>query len=419
MTVIAVLNWIGGGLALLGGISGLVSGNSTTDYPFLDAAQSSAWIGGLLRWSYVLSIGIGVVAIVSGIGLLEVARWGKGWTRAYAVLGLLSTIGGVLLTLALAQGKAGLERNLYLFGSVMGGLLGCAYPIVLFMFLRSAKWNAAFASVRPKPSRKVLSLRALGAVGLFAALLLFRFILSYSLNGPFNRGLEFSRKGEYDKAIAAYTEAIRLNPRNSDAYVNRGVVYAKKRDYDKAIADYNEAIRLSPTDADAYNNRGTAYHRKGDYEKSIADITEAIRLKPSASSYYNRADTYDDKGDYDKAIADYTEAIRLGPADADCYNNRGVAYQHKGDYPKAIADYTEAIRLNPASSGYNNRGVAYQLVNEYDKAIADFTESIRINPKKAKTYLNRAEAYDKKGESAKATADRDEAARLEPKTPAP
>ena len=52
----------------------------------------------------------------------------------------------------------------------------------------------------------------------------------------------------------------------------------KKGDFDKAMAGYTEAIRLRPDFADAYNNRGNAYCAKGGSNKAIADYTEAIRL---------------------------------------------------------------------------------------------------------------------------------------------
>ena len=53
-------------------------------------------------------------------------------------------------------------------------------------------------------------------------------------------------KGEFDKAIADFTEAIRLNPQFAWAYWGRGHVYEVNRDFDKAIADFTESIRLDP-----------------------------------------------------------------------------------------------------------------------------------------------------------------------------
>jgi tetratricopeptide (TPR) repeat protein len=74
------------------------------------------------------------------------------------------------------------------------------------------------------------------------------------------------------------------------AYSNRGHAYTDKGDYDRAIADLSNAIRLNPTDAWSYNYRGVAYYSKNNYDKAIADYTEAIRLNSNeAEAYINVA----------------------------------------------------------------------------------------------------------------------------------
>ena len=95
-----------------------------------------------------------------------------------------------------------------------------------------------------------------------------------------NRGDAWDAKEEYDKAIADYNEAIRLDPKYAVAYNNRGAAWCAKKEYDKAIADYDEAIRLDPKYATAYNDRGGAWYDKEEYDKAIADFDEAIRLDP-------------------------------------------------------------------------------------------------------------------------------------------
>src|SRR5262249_42444089 len=98
--------------------------------------------------------------------------------------------------------------------------------------------------------------------------------------------------------------------------------------FDKAIANFSEAIRLRPDDASAFNSRGTAYESKGDHDRAIVDYTESIRLNPkNALAFNNRGIVYAHKGNYFRAIADYNEAIRLNPNYAVALCNRGIARQ--------------------------------------------------------------------------------------------
>jgi tetratricopeptide (TPR) repeat protein len=189
------------------------------------------------------------------------------------------------------------------------------------------------------------------------------------------------------------------------AYYNRGNVYRYKGDNDRAIADYNEAIGLDPKYAMAYDARGNAYTAKGDNDRAIADFSEAIQLDPKyAPAYDARGNAYTAKGENDRAITDYNEAIRLDPKFAVAFNNRGTAYLAKGENDRAIADYNEAIRLDFALA-FANRGNAYRLKGEYDRAIADFSEAIRLHPKFAHPFHNRGNVFFYNGDFEKAAAD--------------
>jgi lipoprotein NlpI len=169
--------------------------------------------------------------------------------------------------------------------------------------------------------------------------------LSWAFN---NRGSAYLDKRDYDRAIADYDQAIRLDPKNANVYTNRGNAYRSKGDYDRAIADQDQAIRLDPKYALAYNNRGSAYGSKGDYDRAIADYDQAIRLDPkSALAYRNRGSEYGIKGDYDRAIADEDQAIRLDPKYAKAYFTRGLLNIYAGALPKPLADLNQASELDP------------------------------------------------------------------------
>ena len=232
-----------------------------------------------------------------------------------------------------------------------------------------------------------------------------------------DRGIMFASRGEYEKAIADFDEAIRLDPNMSAAYMLRaralhasvskvtavgdnfsgvdtvttgGQITAEQgRVYDQAIAALTTAIRLDPNNAKSYMERGTVYADKGDFDRAIADHNQAIRLNPNyALAYTNRGNAYYFKGDYDRAIADFSSAIRLDPNNAaDAYNNRGNVYYNKNDYDRAIADYTNAIRLNSNNpvKVYQNRGLAYANKGDFDRAIADMETALRLDPNNTDT----------------------------------
>ena len=89
-----------------------------------------------------------------------------------------------------------------------------------------------------------------------------------------SRGLAYYDKGDDDRAIAEYNEAIRLDPKFAQAYSSRGLAYDHKGDLGRAETDYNEAIRLDPKYAQAYFNRGNAYYQKGDTAGQSGSTTE-------------------------------------------------------------------------------------------------------------------------------------------------
>ena len=58
-----------------------------------------------------------------------------------------------------------------------------------------------------------------------------------------------------------------------------GWAYAQKGDYDRAIQDYDQALRIKPTYVLALNNRRLAYARKGDYLRAMIDNIHFMWLK--------------------------------------------------------------------------------------------------------------------------------------------
>lgn len=95
-----------------------------------------------------------------------------------------------------------------------------------------------------------------------------------------NRGLAYQNKGDIDRAIADFGEAIRVDPEFPIWHYARATQYANKGEFDRAIADYSEAIRLRPNTAAYLNERGRAFEQIGDLAKALVDFRTALSLDP-------------------------------------------------------------------------------------------------------------------------------------------
>jgi tetratricopeptide (TPR) repeat protein len=129
-----------------------------------------------------------------------------------------------------------------------------------------------------------------------------------------NRGIEKGKDGDLDGAIADFSRAIELNPKDDAPYYNRAQAKRLKKDAAGAIADYTRAIELGSQNPAAYNNRGNVRAENNDRDGAIADYSRAIELKPDyARAYYNRAVAKQQKGDAVGAKADFKTAEKLDP----------------------------------------------------------------------------------------------------------
>jgi tetratricopeptide (TPR) repeat protein len=208
-----------------------------------------------------------------------------------------------------------------------------------------------------------------------------------------------------------------LDPTNAQAYNKLGSVYRDKGDLDRAIANYDEAVARDPRYADPYYKRGRSYFEKGDVDRAIADYGEAVKLNPNFVDAYNsRGLRYSDKGDLDHAIADFGRMIALAPKRAEGYGNRCWArLVASTQLQEALSDCNESLRIRPGDSDtLNSRALLYLKAGKFDEAIADFTAAIQADAKFANSMYGRGLAKLKKGDAVGGQSDMATAEALDP-----
>ncbi|MCR5884849.1 polysaccharide deacetylase family protein [Rhizobacter sp. J219] len=95
-----------------------------------------------------------------------------------------------------------------------------------------------------------------------------------------DRGLALYRERRYDDAEAAFTEALKLQPKFALAANNLGFVYFKRGKPVEAARWFEKAIEMDGSRALAYLNLGDAHLQAGDDKKAVAAYTTFVGLNP-------------------------------------------------------------------------------------------------------------------------------------------
>ena len=231
----------------------------------------------------------------------------------------------------------------------------------------------------------------------------------------FGLALSFQTKGDFQKAIDTYTQAIELIPWIAGAHVNRGTAYESMGALDLALRDLNHALTLEPL-SQAYNNRAGIFFKKRDYDHAIQDYDESIKLNPeNINAYIYRGHCNEHKLNHEQAIRDYKRALAINPENAEPYVHIGVLHASLGNHEKAIQYFDKALSLDSGSPyTYLNRGYSYSKIGATDSALSDFQESLRLDPAYTYAYSARALILNQKGDSDGAIQDFDKALTFDP-----
>lgn len=120
-----------------------------------------------------------------------------------------------------------------------------------------------------------------------------------------------------DHLIRGCSAVIRAGKDTRDnlarAYFDRGRAWTDRGQYDRAIQDFDQAIKLDPDYPDAFNSRALAHAGAGKSEQAIADFDQAINLDPNyAIAIFNRALALQTMGRTDDAARDFARAKEVG-----------------------------------------------------------------------------------------------------------
>jgi WD40 repeat protein/serine/threonine protein kinase/tetratricopeptide (TPR) repeat protein len=157
---------------------------------------------------------------------------------------------------------------------------------------------------------------------------------------------------QYDKAIADYSKAIELAPKNAAARYYRGLAYLTLHQYEMAIADYSKAIELNPNNAVVRNNLAWLLSncpevKFWDASKAVAQAKKAVELTPTEGGHWNTLGAAHYRaGEWKAAVEALSKSDELLKGDIMSFNAFFLAMAHwqLGEKDKAQQWYEKAVQ---------------------------------------------------------------------------
>ena len=175
----------------------------------------------------------------------------------------------------------------------------------------------------------------------------------------YNQGYIAYSKGNFPNAIKNFNYFINMTKGDkeyeSDAWMRVGDCYFMDRSYQKAITAYSNAMKLDKTNADyALFQQGMGHGALGDMNSKVACLDEISKKYPTSSFY--------DRSLYEK----------------------GMAYLSTNDARSAIAAFRKLVNDRPRSAyarqGLMKIGMLYYNDNQYDNALAALKQVVKNYP---------------------------------------
>ena len=224
-------------------------------------------------------------------------------------------------------------------------------------------------------------------------------------------GAMYAQKGEYEKALASYEQALQMaqsikeQEGEASTLNSIGVLYTYQKKYEKALSFYEQALQIRNIlkdkvgEASTLANIGLIYSKKGEYEISltffqkVTTIIKTISSKPvilrNIITTLNTIGQLCERENFNTALNFYQQALEIANDLGDkenkgtILNNIGWIYDRKDDCDTALSFYQQALEItndlgSKESAILNNIGLIYEKKREHEKALSFYWKALEI-----------------------------------------
>mmetsp|Transcript_1407 Transcript_1407/g.3307 ORF Transcript_1407/g.3307 Transcript_1407/m.3307 type:complete len:584 (-) Transcript_1407:76-1827(-) len=197
---------------------------------------------------------------------------------------------------------------------------------------------------------------------------------------------------KFDEALAAYDEAIELDPTNMTYLANKAAVYFNTKKYDECIEACAAAVEVGKENRAPFEERAKALTRAAKAYQKKKDLDNAIKMCQEAQLE-----------SYDKATERLLKTMQLEKKKIDTLayqddekaeeaKQRGNAHFRNKEWPKAIQEYEEAVKRAPSNAAIrNNLAAALCKIMDFNGAKTQIEKAIELDPNYVKAWARKGD----------------------------
>ena len=207
-------------------------------------------------------------------------------------------------------------------------------------------------------------------------------VYAYTLSGH-----EYAANDDFDKAMACYRSALRIDERHYNAWYGLGNIYYRQEKYDFAEHHLRKALNINPCSSPLYCYLGMALHANQKTLQALEMLTTAISIDPrNPLARFQKAQVLLSTDQYEPALAELKQLVEMAPKEGSIFFVLGKVL---GPPPWAISHQLRADSLTPLDAVRATRprrvvpAQVYKKLGDQSKAMVHLTRALDLTPKDA------------------------------------
>ncbi len=223
--------------------------------------------------------------------------------------------------------------------------------------------------------------------------------LPASLEEVFTRGVTAQKAGQLETAEKAFLQVLQQGGKVAYVYNNLGIVYQQRGEHQRAVSQFREAIRLQPDYVAPRILLGASWLVLGKVQEATRELERAVKLQPREPlARQQLAKSYELAGNIPGVVDQFRRIRELAPQEPEYAYQLGKAYMKLSEW-----SYQQIMRIKPGSARlHQTLGQQLDVQGKPDLALQAYQRAAETDPTLPEIHLAMAQICLQQGKKAEA-----------------